>query len=54
MSAKIGFFDRLVAAQERRMRPYVNDALSRLDDQTLIGLGHDPAELRSRPRRACL
>ncbi|WP_158025922.1 hypothetical protein [Pararhizobium arenae] len=54
MSGKIGFWGRLIAAQERRMRPFVNDALSRLDDQTLIGLGHDPAEVRARPRRAAL
>ncbi len=54
MSGKIGFWGRLIAVQERRMRPFVNDALSRLDDQTLLGLGHDPAELRSRPRRSYL
>ncbi|MDI7864934.1 hypothetical protein MRS76_23685 [Rhizobiaceae bacterium n13] len=54
MSGKIGFLNRFVAAQERRMRPFVNEALSRLDDQTLIALGHDPSEVRARPRKSYL
>lgn len=46
--------DRIFAAQQRRMQPYVNEALSRLDDQTLSGLGLSPTEVRKRPRRPFL
>ena len=47
-----GFFSRFIAAQERKASLYVNEALGRMDDDTLTGLGYDPREVRSRPRRA--
>lgn len=54
MATRPGFFQKIVAAQERRAQQYVNEALSRLDDETLTGLGYSPAEVRKRPRRLFL
>jgi hypothetical protein len=44
--------NRLIDANTRRAQLYVNDALNRLDDATLTRLGHSPADIRTRQRRA--
>lgn len=51
MGIRTGFIGKLIDGQQRRAQLYVNDALNRMDDMTLSGLGYDPAEVRSRPRR---
>jgi hypothetical protein len=51
MGIRTDFIDKIIDGQQRRAQFYANEALNRMDDRTLTGLGYDPAELRSRPRR---
>jgi hypothetical protein len=51
MAGRTGILARIMEAQERRARPFVNEALSKLDDASLAGMGLDPEEVRRRPRR---
>jgi hypothetical protein len=39
-------FDRLVAARERQVRRYVNDALLQLDDEALKAIGRNREDIR--------
>jgi hypothetical protein len=50
MKNKQGFFSKMIAARQRQAQLYVNYSLSQMDDKRLQELGHDPFEVRQRPK----